>query len=250
MSNLTTWPVMAARSVRLSVRNLDALFTAILLPVMVMLLFVYLLGGAIQTGTDYVTYAVPGILVMCASYGASMTAVSVSQDMKEGIVDRFRSLDVSGQAFLSGHVAASAARNLLSVAAVIAVAYLVGFRAEAGLFAWLGGVGVLLAFIVAMSAVSAAVGLLTKSPEAASGFTFFVLFLPYPSSAFVPIETMPTWLHGFAENQPATPVIESVRALLLDLPLEGHPWAALAWSGGILLVSIVLAGILFARRTR
>lgn len=246
----STWPVMAARSIRLTVRNTDALFTAILLPVMVMLLFVYLLGGAIQTGTDYVTYAVPGVLVMCVSYGASMTAVSVSQDMKEGIVDRFRSMDVSGRAFLSGHVAASAARNLLSIVVVVAVAYLVGFRADAGVLDWLGGLGVLVAFIVALSALSAMVGLLTTSPEAASGFTFFVLFLPYPSSAFVPIETMPAWLHGFAENQPATPVIESARAFLLDQPLDGRPWVALAWSGGILLVSVVLAGVLFRRRTR
>ncbi|MGS2643708.1 ABC transporter permease [Streptosporangium sp. LJ11] len=250
MSELAAWPVMTGRAVRLSLRNLDALLTSFLMPVLVMLLFVYLFGGAIQTGTDYVTYAVPGILVMCASYGASLTAVAVSHDMSRGIVDRFRSMDVGGGAFLGGHVAASTVRNLTSLAIVFAVAFLLGFRADAGLSGWAAAVGVLVVFVLAMSAVSALVGLLARTPEAAGAFTFLVMFLPYPSSAFVPVHTMPAWLHGFAENQPATPIIESVRGLLLDRPVGGDPWKALAWCGGFLLVSAVLSARMFRHRAR
>ena len=247
MSDVT---VMAQRSLRISLRNVDGLITALMLPVMLMLLLVYLFGGAIDTGTRYVTYVVPGVILLCAAYGASMTAVSVASDMTEGVIDRFRSMDVSGAAVLAGHVAASSARNLASAGLVLAVAYLIGFRPQAGPWQWLAATGVLLAFIVALSWLSAAVGLLAKSAEAASGFTFFVLFLPYPSSAFVPIETMPTWLHGFAEHQPATPVIETVRGLLLGQPLGDSAALALAWCAGIGALSVAAAALLFQARTR
>jgi len=240
---------MAGRSLRLTMRTPDALLTSLLLPVMLMLLFVYLFGGAIQTGTRYVTYVVPGVLLLCAAFGASMTAVSVSHDMTGGIVDRFRSLDVAGAAVLAGHVAASVARNLASTVLVFGVAFLIGFRPSAQPLDWLAAGGVLLVFMLAISWLSAAVGLLARSPEAAGGFTFFMAFLPYPSSAFVPIETMPTWLHGFAENQPVTPVIETLRGLLLGTPVGTSPWQALAWCLGILVASVALAGVLFRRRT-
>ncbi|WP_326551125.1 ABC transporter permease [Micromonospora sp. NBC_01813] len=242
--------VMSQRSLRISLRNVDGLIAALMLPVMLMLLFVYLFGGAIETGTRYVTYVVPGVILLCAAYGASMTAVSVASDMAEGVIDRFRSMDVSGSAILAGHVTASAARNLASAVIVLAVAYLIGFRPQAGPARWLAAAGVLLAFIVALSWLSAAVGLLAKSAEAASGFTFFVLFLPYPSSAFVPIETMPTWLHGFAEHQPATPVIETVRGLLLDQPIGDSAGLALAWCASIAILSVGAAALLFQTRTR
>ncbi|MFI6519078.1 ABC transporter permease [Spirillospora sp. NPDC050679] len=250
MSDLTAWPVLSGRSLRMALRGVDALLISLLLPVMLLLVFVYLFGGAIDTGTEYLTYAVPGVLILCSGYGASLTAVSVAHDMTEGVVDRFRSMDVGGRALLGGHVTAGTARNLCSTAIVFAVAFAIGFRADADLAQWLGALGVLTAFIVAMSAFSAMMGLLASTPEAASGFTFFVLFLPYPSSAFVPVDTMPGWLHGFADNQPATPVIESVRGLLLDQPVGGRPWTALAWCGGILLVSLALSAPLFHRRTR
>jgi ABC-2 type transport system permease protein len=240
---------MAARSVRLSVRNLDALITAVMLPMMLMLLFVYLFGGAIQTGTTYVTYVVPGVLLLCAGFGASLTAVSVTNDMKGGIVDRFRSLDIGGASILAGHVTASVARNVVSTVLVVGVAFLIGFRPRADALDWLGAAGILLLFVLAMSWLSAAVGLLARSPEAANGFTFFVSFLPYPSSAFVPIHTMPNWIHGFAENQPVTPVIESLRGLLLDMPVGDAPWRAVAWCVAILVVSIAMSGVLFRRRT-
>jgi ABC-2 type transport system permease protein len=240
---------MVGRSLRLTLRTPDALLTSLLLPVMLMLLFVYLFGGAIQTGTSYVTYVVPGVLLLCAGFGASMTAVSVSHDMTGGIIDRFRSLDVAGAAVLAGHVAASVARNLASTVLVFGVAFLIGFRPSAGPLDWLAAGGVLLVFMLAISWLSAAVGLLARSPEAAGGFTFLMAFVPYPSSAFVPIETMPTWLHGFAEHQPVTPVIETLRGLLLGTPVGSSPWQALAWCVGILVVSVALSGVLFRRRT-
>jgi ABC-2 type transport system permease protein len=169
--------------------------------------------------------------------------------MTGGIIDRFRSMDVGGASFLAGHVSASVARNAASTVIVLGVAVLIGFRPTAGPLAWLAAIGILLAFVLAVSWLSAAVGLLAKSPEAAGGFTFLVMFLPYPSSAFVPIDTLPTWLRGFSEHQPTTPVIESLRGLLLDLPVGNAPWQALAWSGGILLLSIALSGALFRHRT-
>jgi len=250
VSDLLAWPILSARGLRLSLRNVDGLLIALILPVVLMLMFVYLFGGAIQTGTDYVTYVLPGVLVLCAGYGASLTAVAVAEDMKRGIVDRLRSVDVSGRAVLAGHVTASALRNLCSIAAVFAVAFLIGFRSGADLTGWLATAGLLIAYIVAMSALSALVGLMARTPEAAGGFTFFVLFLPYPSSAFVPIETMPSWLRGFAEHQPVTPIIESVRGLLLGTPVGSEPWVALAWCGAIIMISMGLSGVLFARRTR
>jgi ABC-2 type transport system permease protein len=248
-SAVRDWSTMAARSLRLTLRTPDALLTSLLLPIMLMLLFVYLFGGAIQTGTRYVTYVVPGVLLLCAGFGAATTAVSVSHDLTGGIIDRFRSLDVGGPAILAGHVAASVARNLASTVLVFAVAFLIGFRPSAGPLDWLAAAGILLAFILAISWLSAAVGVLARSPEAAGGFTFLMAFVPYPSSAFVPIDTMPTWLHGFAEHQPVTPVIETVRGLLLDTPVGTSPWLALAWCGGILVASVALSAVLFRRRT-
>jgi ABC-2 type transport system permease protein len=243
------WLTMAGRSLRLSLRTPDALLTSLLLPIMLMLLFVYLFGGAIQTGTRYVTYVVPGVLLLCAGFGAASTAVSVSHDLTGGIVDRFRSLDVGGAAILAGHVVASVARNLASTVLVLGVAFLIGFRPSAGPLDWLAAAGVLLLYILAISWLSAAVGVLARSPEAAGGFTFLMAFLPYPSSAFVPIDTMPTWIHGVAQHQPVTPAIESIRGLLLGAPVGNSPWLAAAWCGGILVASVALSGVLFRRRT-
>ncbi|TDV51986.1 ABC transporter permease [Actinophytocola oryzae] len=242
--------VMVRRSTRLTMRNGDALLTSLALPIMLMLLFVYLFGGAIDTGTEYVTYVVPGVIMLCASFGASLTAVAVTNDMTGGIIDRFRSLDVRGAAVLGGHVAASTARNLVSTAIVLGVAFLIGFRPSASFVDWLAAVGLLVVAIVALSWAAAAVGLLARTPEAAGGFTFFVMFLPYPSSAFVPVETMPSWIHGFADNQPFTPLIESLRGFLLGTPVGDSPWIALAWCVGILGVAVAATGRLFRRRTR
>ncbi|MGW7357650.1 ABC transporter permease [Streptomyces sp. NPDC054802] len=246
---LTPALTMTGRCVRLSRRNVDAVITSMMLPVMLMLVFVYFFGGAINTGTQYVNYVVPGILVLCSAFGSAGTAVRVSEDMRGGIIDRFRSLDVSATSILAGHVVAAAVRNLFSTALVLGVGLLIGFRPSAPLTGWLAAGGILVAFLVALSWLSAAVGLLARTPEAAAGFTFFMMFLPYPSSAFVPIETMPTWLHGFADHQPVTPLIEALRGLLHDQPVGSAPWLALAWCGGILAVAVALSGVLFKVRT-
>ncbi|MFF1919314.1 ABC transporter permease [Streptomyces sp. NPDC058221] len=244
---------MTARSLRISRRNTDALVTSLMLPVMLMLIFVYFFGGAIETGVPhltYVTYVVPGVLLLCAGFGSAGTAVAVSEDMKNGIIDRFRTLDIGGTPILAGHVAASTARNLISTALVLCIALLIGFRPTATLAGGLAALAVLIAYIVALSWLSAAIGLLARTPEAAGGFTFLMLFLPYPSSAFVPVDSMPGWLHGFADHQPITPAIESMRGLLLDQPVGNSPWIALAWAGGILLGAMALSGVLFRVRTR
>jgi ABC-2 type transport system permease protein len=242
--------ILSGRALRLSRRNVEAVLTSLMLPVMLMLLFVYLFGGAIEAGTaKYVTYVVPGLLLLCAGYGASVTAISVSHDMAGGIVDRLRSLDVSGAAVLAGHVAASVVRNAASTVVVLGVGLLVGFRPHASLADWVAAAAVLALFVTALSWFAAVIGLVARSPEGASGFTFFVMFLPYPSSAFVPVATMPGWVQGFAAHQPVTPVIETLRSLLLGTPAGAAPWQALAWCSGILGVSVVLSGVLFRRRT-
>ncbi|MFJ2753283.1 ABC transporter permease [Streptomyces sp. NPDC087297] len=241
---------LAGRSLRISSRRPDALIAALMLPVMLMLIFVYFFGGAIDTGTAYVTYVVPGAMLLCAGFGAASTAVSVAEDMTNGVIDRFRSLDIGAVPILAGHVAASVVRNLISTTLVLAVALAIGFRPQAGPAAFLAAAGLLLAYITAISWLAAVLGLLAGSAEAAGGFTFLMMFLPYPSSAFVPIETMPGWLHGFADHQPLTPVIESLRALLLAQPVGDAPWIALAWCAGITVVALALAGVLFRSRTR
>jgi ABC-2 type transport system permease protein len=240
--------VMIARCLRLGWRNTDALITSLVLPIMLMLMFVYLFGGAIRTGTAYHTYVVPGVMVLCAGFGSALTAVRVTEDMAGAVIDRLRSMNVGGIALLTGHVVASAVRNAVSSALVVGVALAIGFRSHAGVGGWLGAAALLMLFIVAISALSAVVGMLVRSAEAANACTFAVLFLPYPSSAFVPIASMPTWIRGFARNQPVTPVIESIRNLLLGHP-GGHAAAlAVAWCAGILVVSVIASLTLYQRR--
>jgi ABC-2 type transport system permease protein len=246
--------IMAGRSLRLSLRSPDALLTALLLPVMLMVVFVYLFGGAVAIGTSYVEYVVPGVLLLCAITGASTTAVTVCQDMTGGIIDRFRSLDVPGTVVLAGHVTVSLLRNLVSTVLVAAVAVGIGFRPHSDPARLAAAVGVLLLFVAAVSWLAAAFGLAVSSPEAANGAMFFLMFLSYASSAFVPVRTMPWWLRGFARHQPATPVTETLRGLLLGQPAGGLPAggqlaAALAWSAGILAASVLLSMVLFRRRT-
>lgn len=238
---------LVGRSLRRSTRELDTLLLSVMLPVLLMLLFVGVFGGAISTDGRYVDYVVPGVILICAAYGAAQTAVGVAADQTEGIMTRLRTMPVTGGAVLTGHVVASLARNLVATAAVIVVALLLGFEPEASAGQWLAALGLLSLFVLAMTWISAAVGLVSPSAEAASGFTFFVLFLPYVSSAFVPVHTMPDWLEGFAEHQPVTPIIETLRGLLLDGPTD--TWgAAVAWSAGLLALGMVASILLFRRR--
>jgi ABC-2 type transport system permease protein len=240
--------ILTARCLRISRRQVDALLTSLLLPVMLMVLFVELFGNAIDTGTKYVTYVVPGVLLLCAGFSSGLTAVAVCQDVAGGCIDRLRSMDVRGASLLSGHVVASVLRNLLSGLLVILVALALGFHPHAAALGWLEATGVLLAFVAAISWLSAAIGLLARSPEAANGFTFVLMFLPYASSGLVPVHTMPAWLRGFAGHQPITPIVEALRGLLLGRPVGSNAWVALAWCAGILGASVVASGVLFARR--
>ncbi|HEY2317061.1 MAG TPA: ABC transporter permease [Solirubrobacteraceae bacterium] len=248
-SAATEMSTMVVRALRLSLRNVDGLITALALPVMLMVMFVYFFGGAIHTGTRYIDYVVPGVLLVCAGFGAGTTAVTVSADLAGGIIDRFRSLDVRPRSLLAGHVVASVARNLASAGLAVAVALAIGFHPRAGLGDWLAAIALLALFILAISWLAAAIGVVTRSPEAAQGITFVVSFLPYPSSAFVPIHTMPSWLQGFARGQPVTAVIDALRALLAGHAPGSAAVAAVAWSLGIIVVSVIAAGVLFGRRT-
>ena len=241
---------MAARCARLTTREVDALVTSLVLPIVLMLTFVYLFGGAISTGTRYITYVVPGVLLLCAGVGSATTAVTVSKDMTGGIIDRFRSMDVGSLPLLSGHVAASVVRNAASTVLVFAVALGIGFRPHASPAAWAAAAGVLLLYVLAISWLAAAFGLLVSSPEAANAFMFVPMIMAYASSAFVPVRTMPSWLHGVAGHQPATPVIETIRGLLLGTHVGANGWQAVAWCGGIFVVSVGLSAAAFRRRTR
>jgi ABC-2 type transport system permease protein len=240
--------VLMGRAMKLSLRNVDGLITALVLPVLLMLMFVYLFGGAIQPGGSYVNYVVPGVVLVCLGFGAATTAVTVAQDMRTGIIDRFRSMDLRGETLINSHVVASVVRNLVSAILVVLVALAIGFRSSADVARWAGAAGILGLYALAMSWFAAAVGVAVRSAEAANGVTFLVSFLPYPSSAFVPVSTMPSWLQGFARSQPATSVIDTVRGLTTDSAVGAAAWHAVAWSMGILVVSVVMTGVLYRRR--
>lgn len=238
---------LVTRAYRLSLRNVDGLITALALPVMLMLMFVYLFGGAIHTPTSYVDYVVPGVLLVCVGFGAGTTAVSVSHDLTAGMIDRLRAMDVRGVTLINGHVVASVLRNLLSTAIVLVVALAIGFRPHGDPLGWLAALAVLLIYVVGLSWFAAAIGILARSPEAAQGITFLVSFLAYPSSAFVPVRTMPSALQAFAAHQPVSQVADTMRALLGGTPAGATAWAAAAWSVGIIAGSIALATVLFRR---
>ncbi|CAG9622428.1 ABC transporter permease [Sutcliffiella rhizosphaerae] len=238
------------RNVKHLLRNPESLFVSIFLPVILMLLFVYVFGGAIHTGTEYVNYIVPGIIITCVGYASSMTAISVTQDMVGGMFDRLRSMPVHSSSLLIGHVAGSFIRNSISTILVIAVAFLTGFEANAGLLEWLAAIGILGLFLLAISWLSVVFGLLANTVETASSFTFIVMFLPYISSAFVPTDTMPTWLQAFAANQPMTPLIEAVRGYLIGTPNTNEVWLTLIWFGSLLIISFFLATAIYKRKSR
>ena len=240
---------MVGRSVKHTVRNLESLLMSVVLPVVLMLMFVYVFGGAIDPGGDYANYVVPGIILLCTGYGAASTAVDVAQDMAEGVVDRFRSMPILSSAVLTGHVVASVARNTLATALVIGVAFLTGFRPDAGAVEWLAVVGMLLLWVLALSWVAVCFGLIARTVEGANGFTFLVLFLPYLSSAFVPVATMKAGLRAVAEHQPVTPITETLRGLLLGTPIGSYGWQAMLWCGALLVGAYVAAAMLFRRRT-
>jgi ABC-2 type transport system permease protein len=241
---------MIGRSVRLARRNVDTLIMAMLLPVMMMALFVYVFGGAIDRSGGYVDYVVPGIVLLCVGFGAASTAVPVAADMNEGMIDRLRSMPIHPAAVLAGHVVASVARNAVSTVIVVVAAIAMGFRPEASPVEWLALAGLLTLYVLALSWLAAGLGTLAGNPESASMTGFFMLFLPYLSSAFVDPSTMPGPLRAVSEHQPITPVTETARGLLTGTPVGGDGWMALAWSLGLLAVSVVAATASYRRRAR
>jgi ABC-2 type transport system permease protein len=240
---------LIGRSVRRSLRSVDALTVAIALPVMLLLLFVYVFGGAIDTGGDYVDFVVPGIVLLCAGFGSAATAVTVCEDLTGGVVDRFRSLPIVSSALLTGHVVATVLRNLVSTALVVAVALLIGFGPNATPLEWLAAAGLLLGWMLAIAWVAACFGLIARDPEAAGAFAFIVMFLPYLSGAFVPVDTMGAGLRAFAEHQPVTPLVDTLRALLLGTP-GGDATAAILWCAGGIALGCTGAAWLYRRRVR
>ena len=246
--------VMIARNVRRSLRDPEAFFTALMLPVVLMLLFVYVFGGAMKTSGKYVDYVVPGLIVLCAGFGAGTTAVAVATDMTNGIVDRFRSMPIAGSSVLVGHVVASLARNLVATTLVIAVGLAVGWRPTGSAADWAAAGAMVVLLILALSWLAAAVGLLARTPEAASSCSMVLMFLPYISTAFVPEHTLPAALHTFAKYQPFTPIVETMRGLWMGHTSTGASTAhealiAIAWCICLLALSSAAATRLFQRRT-
>lgn len=248
ISGLLAERVFVGRSLRHSLRDGESLLMAIMLPVILMLMFTWVFGGAIDPTGSYVDYVVPGIILLCAGFGAASTAVYVASDMKAGIIDRFRTMPVRASAVLTGHVIASLARNLVATALVVCVAQLVGFRPTADLGGWLGALGMIALWILAITYLFAALGLASKSPEGANAYGFVILFLPYLSSAFVPVDTMPSWLQWIADNQPVTPIIETIRSLLMGTPMTGQAWWGVGWCLAILVLSFAWGAWLFRRK--
>lgn len=246
--------VMVTRCVRRSMRNPEAFFTALVLPIVLMLLFVYVFGGDLATGGKYVNYVVPGLIVLCAGFGASTTAVAVATDMTNGIVDRIRSMPVFGSSLLVGHVVASVARNLVATALVIGLGLGIGWRPTGSPLKWTAAAGMIVLFVLALSWLAAAVGLMARSAEAATSFTMVLMFIPYVSTAFVPAHTMPVVLDDFARYQPFTPIIETMRGLWMGRTSTGvavghEAWIAISYCACILAVSSIAASWLFRHRT-
>lgn len=239
---------MVARELRRTLRSTDALVTAFAIPVSIMLVFVVVFGGAIQNDGGYIDYVVPGVLILCLGFGSAATAVSVAQDMASGTIDRFKTLPIFGPSVLVGHVVASLVRNLAAAVPVVGVALLLGYRPQADAVGWLGAIAFAALVILAFTWLACAAGL-ALSVDAAASINFVFLFLPYVSSGFVPVDTMPEWLRGFAEGQPFTPIIETLRALLKGEAPGDSLWAALAWLVGVLVVSYTAAALLYRRRT-
>ena len=248
LSPLTEEATFIKRSIIHTLRTPDALVMAIALPSILMLLFTYVFGGAIEEDGSYVNYVVPGIILLCAGFGSSSVAVDVATDMQTGIIDRFRTMPLRASAVITGHVVASVLRNLLTTAIVIVVGIAVGFRPDATLLDWVAVFGLIALYILAITYLFAAIGLASSGPEAAGSFGFILLFVPYVSSAFVPLDTLPVWLRWVAENQPLTPIIETIRSFLTGTELGTSGWWALGWCLAILAVAVVWSSVMFGRK--
>ncbi|MBK0419322.1 ABC transporter permease [Leucobacter sp. CSA1] len=244
---------LTGRSLRHIVRSPDTIITTALMPIAMMLMFVYVFGGAIDIGASagagaYVDYLLPGILLITIASGVAYTAFRIFMDMRDGILERFRSMPVARSSVLWAHVLTSVVATLASLAIVVGVAIAIGFRSPANVLGWLAVAGVLLLFTLALTWIAVIPGLTAKTVDGASAFSYPLIFLPFLSSAFVPTETMPGPVRWFAEHQPVTPIVDSIRGLLAGQPAGAELWSALAWCVAILIVASLLASLVHRRR--
>jgi ABC-2 type transport system permease protein len=241
--------VLLGRSLRHITRSLDTIITTTIMPVTFMLLFVYVFGGAIRTGSDsYVNYLLPGILLITIASGISYTAFRIFLDMQSGIFERFQSMPIARSSVLWAHVLTSLVANLVSIVVVVLVALVMGFRSSAGPAAWLAIAGILIVFTLALTWLAVIPGLTATSVDGASAFSYPLIFLPFVSSAFVPTATMPGPVRAFAEHQPVTSIVDAIRDLYAQQSVSADIWVALAWCLGILVVAYALAMLTYHRR--
>jgi ABC-2 type transport system permease protein len=241
--------VLLGRSLTHIVRSPDTIITTAVTPIATMLMFVYVFGGAIETGTgSYVDYLLPGILLITIASGIAYTAFRLFMDMQGGIFERFQSMPIARSSVLWAHVLTSLVANLVAVVIVVLVALLMGFRSGAGVLAWLAVAGILVLFTLALTWLAVIAGLSAKTVDAAGAFAYPLIFLPFLSSAFVPTETMPGPVRWFAENQPVTSIVDTIRALLAQQPVGTDIWVALGWCVGILVVAYGFAISAYRRK--
>jgi len=241
--------VLLGRSMRHIVRSPDTIITTTITPVALMLLFVYVFGGAINTGPGrYVDYLLPGILLITIASGIAYTAFRLFTDMQSGIFERFQSMPIARASVLWAHVLTSLAANVTSLVIVVLVALAMGFRSGAGPLAWLAIIGLLLLFTLALTWLAVIPGLTAKSVDGASAFSYPLIFLPFISSAFVPTHTMPGPVRAFADNQPVTSIVNTIHDLFTQQPVSSSIWTALAWCAGLLVVAYALAMAVYHRK--
>ncbi|GAA4373034.1 ABC transporter permease [Paeniglutamicibacter cryotolerans] len=241
--------VLLGRSLRHIMRSMDTIITTTVMPICFMLLFVYVFGGAITAGSgNYVDYLLPGILLITIASGISYTAYRLFLDLKSGIFERFASMPIARSSVLWAHVMTSLVANLVSLIVVVLVALLMGFRSAAGVSAWFAVAGILALFTLALTWLAVIAGLTAKTVDGASAFSYPLIFLPFISSAFVPTDTMPGPVRAFAENQPVTSIVNTIRDLLTAQPLGTGIWVALGWCLGLLLAAYAVAMLAYRRR--
>jgi ABC-2 type transport system permease protein len=245
---LTDSRIMLRRNFKHILRNPVTIFNGALMPVVIMLLFVYVLGNAFNVGERYIQYATPGLILLAITYGLSGTAVSVNSDMAKGIINRFKVMNVSRGAVLTGHVAATILGTSIAVAAIVGMAFALGFRSPASPLEWLGAIGIITATAFAAAWLTVALGMAAKTPESAGLTVVPLILLPFLSSAIVPAAEMGQGVRQFAQYQPFTPIIESLRGLLAGHPSGGYAAAALAWCAGIALVGYLWSRATFSKR--
>jgi ABC-2 type transport system permease protein len=240
---------LTGRSLRHITRSPDTIITTTTVPIAFLLLFVYVFGGAIDTGSDsYVNYLLPGILLITIASGISYTAYRLFLDLQSGIFERFQSMPIARAAVLWAHVLTSLVANLISLVVVLLVALVMGFRSGAGVLGWLAVAGILVLFTLALTWLAVIPGLTARSVDGASAFAYPLIFLPFISSAFVPTASMPGPVRAFAENQPVTSIVNTLRALFTEQPVGAGIWTALAWCVGLLVAALAFAGITYRRR--